>query len=83
MNEVKRKPGESFDALLRRFQRRVQMSGVQKEVRRRKVRPDVPNQNGRRASKLRGMGITTKIHWMIKSGRATEQDFSKRKTKRS
>ena len=79
MNEVKRKPGESFDGLLRRFQRRTQLSGLQKEVRHRKVREDVPNRNQRRASKTRGMVIATKMHWMIKTGRATEQDFVKKR----
>ena len=82
MNEVKRKQGESFDGMFRRFQRRVQSSGLQTEVRRRKHREDVKNRNGQRASKVRGLKIADKIHWMIRTGKATEADFSRRKKRR-
>ena len=82
MNDVKRKPNESFDALLRRFQRRVQTSGLVKEVRRRKNRPDEKNETARRASKVRGIKMTSKMQWMLKVGKATEADFMKKKRSR-
>ncbi len=82
MNEVKRKQGESFDGMFRRFQRRVQSSGLQTEVRRRKHREVLKNRNGQRASKVRGIKIANKIHWLIRSGKATEADFSRRRKRR-
>ncbi len=82
MNEVKRKQGESFDGMFRRFKRRIQASGIDQEVRRRKVREPVKNRNAQRRGKVRGIKIAEKIQWMIRSGRATEADFRKRRRRR-
>ncbi|HJN85299.1 MAG TPA: 30S ribosomal protein S21 [Patescibacteria group bacterium] len=77
--DVKRKQGESFDGMFRRFQRRVQQGGLIKEIRRRKVRDDIPNKNLVKFKKVRGMKIAKKRAWLIKTGKATEQDFRRRR----
>ncbi|OGL71769.1 hypothetical protein A3C17_03075 [Candidatus Uhrbacteria bacterium RIFCSPHIGHO2_02_FULL_53_13] len=82
MIEVKRKQGESFDGLFRRFKRRISQSGVDLEVRKRKVREPVPNRNAKRKTKVRGIRVASKIEWMIKSGKATEEDFRQRRKRR-
>lgn len=80
--DVKRKQGESFDGMFRRFQRRVQQGGLVKEIRRRKVRDDVPNANLVQFKKIRGMKIAVKRAWLIKTGKATEDDFRQKRRRR-
>ncbi|MBI2476958.1 30S ribosomal protein S21 [Candidatus Uhrbacteria bacterium] len=82
MNEVKRKQGESFDAMFRRFKRRIQQSGIDQEVRHRKVLEPEPNKTSRRNSKVRGLAIASKMHWLVRSGRATEADLRTTNKKR-
>lgn len=82
MFEVKRKQGESFDGMYRRFQRRVQKGGLIKEVRRRRFDDDTLNRNGRKFKKVRGMKIAAKRGWLIKTGKATEADFRRKRRRR-
>lgn len=79
MNTVKRKTSESFDALYRRFQRRIQQGGLVKEVRRRRYNDSVPNRNATRGKKVRGMAIAVKRQWLIRTGKAVEADFRKKR----
>ncbi len=80
--DVKKKQGESFDGMYRRFQRKTQQGGLIKEVRRRKVRDAVPNQNRVKFQKVRGMKIAIKRAWLIKTGKAEESDFRRKKRRR-
>ena len=82
MYNVKRKQGESFDGMYRRFMRRVQSGGLIKEVRKRKVLDPVPNPNGRKFKKVRGLKIDKKRAWLIRTGKATEQDFRRKRRRR-
>lgn len=77
--DVKRKQGESFDGMFRRFQRRVQQGGLVKEIRRRKVRDRVPNRNLVKFKKVRGIKIADKRAWLIKTGKNTEDDFRRKR----
>ncbi len=73
MLEVKRKKGETFDSLLRRFQRRMQASG--KTLQAKKVRFHVKdkNRNKRRASALRRIGKRELYVYLTKTGQLKEQ----------
>ncbi len=82
MRDVKRKQGESFDALYRRFQRRIQQGGLIKEVRRHRFSDSVPNRNATRAKKVRGLTVASKRQWLIKTGKATEADFRPKRRRR-
>lgn len=82
MFEVKRKQGESFDGMYRRFQRRIQKGGLVKEVRRRRYDDPIPNRNGRKFKRVRGIKIAIKRGWLIKTGKATEEDFRQKRRRR-
>ena len=82
MRDVKRKQGESFDALYRRFQRRVQQGGLVKEVRRHRFNDAAPNRNAVNTKKVRGLMVAAKRAWLIKTGKATEADFRPQRRRR-
>jgi len=73
MVEVKRKKGETFDALLRRFQRRVQQGGVTQEARRKRFYQRGKNKNNSRRSALRRENMRTQFEYMIKTGQLKEE----------
>lgn len=78
--EVKRKKGESFDALLRRFTRRVQQSGKVLEVRGGRFLARKPKKNRTHDSALRRLEKGAQREYLLKTGKAKEEDF--RKTRR-
>jgi len=73
MVEVKRKKGETFDALLRRFQRRFQESGKNIEVKKRRFLQRDQNQNKRRGSALRREEMRVKYAYLAKTGQLKEE----------
>jgi ribosomal protein S21 len=73
MVEIKRKKGETFDAFLRRFQRRFQESGKNPEVKKRRFLQRHQNQNKRRASALRREEMRTHYAYMAKTGQLKEE----------
>ncbi|MBU0625775.1 30S ribosomal protein S21 [Patescibacteria group bacterium] len=75
MIEVKRKKGESFESLLRRFSRRVQDSGRLLQARKIRYHAAQPSKNAGKASALRREELREKREFLIKSGQATEEDF--------
>ncbi len=77
MAEVKRKKGETFDALLRRFQRRHQESGRTIEVKRRRFHAKAENSNRRRESALYRITKKDKYEYLVKTGQM--QEDAKRK----
>ncbi len=82
MIEVKRKKGESFESLLRRFGRRVQDSGRMIQARKIRFHTDLPNKNATKATALRRTELREKREYLIKSGQATEEDFRRRSKRR-
>ncbi|MDF1497462.1 MAG: 30S ribosomal protein S21 [Patescibacteria group bacterium] len=68
MIEVKRKKGETFESLLRRFQRRQQQSGVILEVRKNRFRQPAKNRNKLRESALRRENKKEQYEYLIKTG---------------
>ena len=73
MVEVKRKKNESFDALLRRFQRRFQSSGKQIETKKRRFHDTGENKNQRNASALRRVTMGEKYQYLAKTGQLKEE----------
>ncbi|MBU2566684.1 30S ribosomal protein S21 [Patescibacteria group bacterium] len=68
MAEVNRKKGETFDALLRRFTRRVQQGGVILEVRKNRFRTSAENRNKKRRSALRRVEKKSQYEYLYKTG---------------
>ncbi len=77
MVEVKRKKGETFDAMLRRMQRRFQESGKYKEAKRRRFFQHNTNRNKRRAGALRRVEMSAHYAYMLKTGQLTEEMLKK------
>jgi ribosomal protein S21 len=73
MIEVKRRKGETFDSLLRRFQRRVQSSG--KILQAKKVRFHTKDQNRtkRRDSALRREEMRKDYEYKMKTGQLKDE----------
>ena len=80
--EVKRKKGESFEALLRRFSKRVQESGRILQAKKIRFRPDVKNKNAQRIAAIRRVYLGARREFLIKSGQATEEDFLPKRRQR-
>ncbi len=73
MVDVKRKKNETFDAMLRRFQGRVQKSGLTKEFKRRRYHDKGKNQNQRRESALRRERVGASYVYLAKTGQLKEE----------
>lgn len=78
--EVKRKKGESFEALFRRFSRRLQQSGKVLDVRGSRYFERPANKNKNRDSALRRLEIGERREYLLKTGKVKEEDL---RTKRS
>ena len=77
MVEVKRKKGETFDALLRRFQRRFQQSGKHIETIKRRFHESGKNRNQRRDSALRREEKREQYIYLTKTGQLKEEPKKK------
>lgn len=77
MVEVKRKKGETFDALLRRFQRRFQQSGKHIETKKRRFHDSGKNRNQRRDSALRREEKRAEYTYLMKTGQLKEEPKKK------
>lgn len=73
MVEVRRKEKETFGALLRRFTRRVQLSGILKETRRNRFYSKMPTRTKRRVSALRRLGVRREYQRLEKLGKLKEE----------
>lgn len=73
--EVKRKKGESFEAIFRRFTRRIQQSGKVLTVRANRFRAKDPNKNRKRDSALRRLEMGAKREYLLKTGKVKEEDL--------
>jgi ribosomal protein S21 len=72
MVEVKRKKGETFESLLRRFQRRIQQGGVMLEVRKKRFHARSKNKNQKRESALRRETKREQYEYLYKTGQIKE-----------
>ena len=75
MAEVKRKKGESFESLLRRFSRKVQESGKLLQVRKIRYHSKIKSKAATRDAALRREYLRGRREYLIKTGQATEEDF--------
>lgn len=73
MAEVKRKKGETFDAMLRRFQRRIQQGGISLEARRKRFHMRDKNKNNTRKSALRRVFKSAQYEYLAKTGQLKEE----------
>ncbi len=73
MIEVKKKKSETFDALLRRFQRRFQQSGKNIETKKRRFHDTGKNKNQRRDSALRREQKRVQYAYLTKTGQLKEE----------
>lgn len=80
MAEVKRKKGETFDALFRRFQRRIQSSGKVLQAKKIRFHKKDEKKTKRRASALRREEMRTKYEYEVKTGKLKEDTKKKRRS---
>lgn len=73
--EVKRKKGESFEALFRRFSRRVQQSGKSLDVRASRFFAKSPNKNKVHDSAIRRLEMGARREYLLKTGKVREEDL--------
>ena len=73
MAEVKRKKGESFEALVRRFSRKVQQSGRLLQSRKIRYHTKEKNKTSSRAAAARRTEITAKREYLKKIGKLIEE----------
>lgn len=71
--EIKRRKGESFDSLLRRFTRRVQVSGKLIETRAYRFHKKEPNQTTKREGALRRIESGEQRAYLMKVGKLVEE----------
>lgn len=74
MVDVKRRKGESFDSLLRRFNRRVQQSGKMLEARKLRFHAKPPSKTKQRASALHRMTAKAKREYLMRVGQFVEEE---------
>ena len=73
--EVKRKKGESFEALFRRFTRRIQQSGKPLDVRSGRFFTKKANKNKLHESAVRRKDMGERREYMLKTGKVREEDL--------
>lgn len=79
MVDVKRRKGESFESLLRRYARRLQQSGRVLEARKLRYYAPKPTKNKLKTSAIRRNEIRTKRDYLARIGQLIEEP---RQTKR-
>lgn len=81
MVEVKRKKGESFEALLRRFSRRIQQSGRMLQAKKVRFYDSPRSKTAQRAAAIRRTELGVRREYMLKSGKLKEEDLKSRSRK--
>jgi ribosomal protein S21 len=78
--EVRRKKGESFEALLRRFGKRVQESGRILQAKKVRFYDTGKNKNAEKEAALRRLYLSAKREYLLKSGKVKdEREFAPKK----
>ena len=80
--QINKKKGESFEAMFRRFTRRVQQSGKVFNVRNNRFFTKKPSKNKMQESKLRSLRIGEEISYKLRAGKITEEDLRGRRRRR-
>ena len=78
MIESKRKKGETFEALLRRFNKRIIQSGIVLQVKKVKFKIKSPNKNLQRQLALRRLKIKGEKEYLKKIGKLEEEETRRR-----
>ncbi len=79
MGEVKKRKGEAFDALLRRFTRHLQSSGKILQAKKNRFKTKKASRNKRRESALYREEKRETYDYQIKTGQIKEDAFKRRK----
>ncbi len=79
MLEVRRKKGESFESLLRRFSRRVQQSGKVLQAKKIRYYNAPKSKLELRRSALHRIQVRDKLEYMLRAGKIKEEDLLGRK----
>jgi len=80
--EVKRKKGETFEGMMRRFSRRVQQSGKLLQARKIRFYEPEKSRNLQRVSALRREDIKKKREYLKKVGKLKDEDTKNKYTRR-
>ena len=73
--EVKRKKGESFESLLRRFSKKVQRSGRLLQAKKVRFHKRAKSKNMEREAAIRREYLRARKEHLIRTGEKTEEDF--------
>lgn len=79
MAEVKRKKGENFDSLMRRFRRRVQQSGRLLQAKKVRFRSKALNKTKKKKSALHRIEASEERAYLEKIGKLPKEDYHGRK----
>jgi ribosomal protein S21 len=79
--EVKRKKGETFESLVRRFSKKVQQSGRLLQMRKIKFKTKQKNKTAIRSAAARRQEITAKRDYLKKIGKLIEEPKYKNRKK--
>lgn len=80
MNEVKRRKSETFDSLLRRFQRRIQSSGKILQAKKVRFLKKDGSRNKRRESALYRNTKRAEYEYLLKTGQLKEETQPRRRS---
>lgn len=78
MAEVKRKKGESFESLIRRFSKKVQQSGRVLQVRKIRFHAKDKNKTSVRSAAARRQEITAKREYLKKIGKLPDDTYRRK-----
>lgn len=81
MPKVKFKKGEMFESLLRRFNRKVMLSGKIIQAKKIRFHKKESSKRATRDSALRRQKINVKTDYLLKTGKIKEEDLRNRKFK--
>lgn len=81
MIEVKRRDGESVEAMLRRFSKRVQQSGIILRTKKRRFFSVEKTKSEQRSDALRRVAIRERKEYLRKTGQIMEEDLRSRNPK--
>ncbi len=76
---IKKNKGESFESMFRRFKNRERQSGKPLTVKGKRYHARDIAKNKQKASALRKIAKATKINYLLRSGKMTEQELRGRR----
>lgn len=74
MAEVKKRKGENFDSLMRRFRRSIQRSGRLLQAKKVRFRSDTPNKTARKRSALHRIAASEEHAYLEKIGKLPKDE---------